>query len=57
MSINKYDAKTQMTLVTSKKMEIQVRKLYLEVVLMNLDSDETSRDFDAAVLHKFRYLS
>ena len=41
-----------MSLVTLKNIDIQVRSLNLEVVLMNLDSDETSRDIAAAVLHR-----
>ena len=41
-----------MTLMTSKKIDIQARKLYLEFALMNLDSDETSRDIRTAVLHR-----
>ena len=34
------------------QVDIQARELYLEFVLMDLDSDETSRDIDAAVLHR-----
>ena len=41
-----------MILMTSKKIDIQPRKLYLEFALMNLDSDETSRGIDTAVLHR-----
>ena len=41
-----------MTLMTSKKVDIRPRKLYLEFALMNLDSDETSRDTRTAVLHR-----
>ena len=36
--------------MASKKIDIQARKLYLEFTLMNLDSDETSRDIHTAVL-------
>ena len=31
---------------------IQARELYLEFVPMDLDSDETSRDINTAVLHR-----
>ena len=34
------------------QVDIQARELYLEFVPMDLDSDETSRDMDTAVLHK-----
>ena len=34
------------------QVDIQARKLYLEFVPMDLDSDETSRDIDTAVLHR-----
>ena len=46
-----YDDRPHMTLMASKKIDIQARKLYLEFALMNLDSDETSRDIHTAVLH------
>ena len=35
-----------------QKIDIQARKLYLEFALMNLDSDETSRDICTGVLHR-----
>ena len=41
-----------MILTASENIDIQPRKLYLEFALMNLDSDETSRDIDTAVLHR-----
>ena len=41
-----------MTQMTPQKIDIQARKLYLEFALMNLDSDETSRDIRTAVLHR-----
>ena len=34
------------------QVDIQARELYLEFVPMDLDSDETSRDIDTAVLHR-----
>ena len=34
------------------QVDIQARKLYLEIVPMDLDSDETSRDIDTAVLNR-----
>ena len=55
MTITKYDARPHMTLMTSKKIDIRPRKLYLEFALMNLDSDEASQDSQdnhTAVLHK-----
>ena len=41
-----------MTLMTPKRLNIQARKLYLEFALMNLDSDETSRDMRTGVLRR-----
>ena len=35
-----------------KKIDIQAKKLYLELAIMNLDSDETSRDIRTGVLHR-----
>ena len=34
------------------QVDTQARELYLEFVPMDLDSDETSRDIDTAVLHR-----
>ena len=34
------------------QVDIQARELYLEFVPMDLDSDETPRDIDTAVLHR-----
>ena len=52
MTINKYDARPHMTKMTPQKIDIQARKLYLEFALMNLDSDETSRDIHTAEFHR-----
>ena len=41
-----------MILMASENIDIQPRKLYLEFALVNLDSDETSRDIRTAVLHR-----
>ena len=41
-----------MTQMTPQKIDIQARKLYLEFALMNLDSDETSRDMRTGVLRR-----
>ena len=38
--------------MTTKEIDIQARKLYLEFALMDLDSDETSRDIRTTVLHR-----
>ena len=50
MAIQKYGTRPCVTLATSEKIDIQTRKLYLEVVLLKFDSDETSWHLDAAVL-------
>ena len=39
-------------LTFTKKVNIGAMKLYLEFALMNLDSDETSRDIRTGVLHR-----
>ena len=47
-----HDASPHMTLMNSKKIDIQAKKLCLEFALMTLDSHETPRDIDTAVLHR-----